>query len=174
MHVLDQYYRPSLTCHSEPLLKVIEENRAKDNKEPVHTFVLTLFSRENVLDHWAKHFLPPGVKYRAQKIQLPHMMLTFHKMPLITHILVDMGTDSIYRHWREYWCKGQARPMHSCSSKIRCSCCSSTRTFSCSRLPCSICTSSVRMVCHSRRARPDLKNIWSEGMYLSCLSDPSV
>ena len=53
--------------------------------------MLTLFSRENVLDHWAKHFLPQGVKYRTQKIQLPHMMLTFNKMPLITHILFDMG-----------------------------------------------------------------------------------
>ncbi len=58
----------------------------------MQSFVLTLFSRDDVLEHWAKHFLPQEVKYQVQKIQLSQMMMSFHKMPLITHILFDMGT----------------------------------------------------------------------------------
>jgi hypothetical protein len=76
----------------EPLMKAIEENRPKGNTDPIQAFVLTLFSREDVLKHWAKHFLPQDVEFKSQKIQLPQMMLTFHKMPLITHILFDMST----------------------------------------------------------------------------------
>ncbi len=78
--------------HSEPIVKAIEASRPKDNSDPIQCFVMPLFSREDVLDHWAKHFLPAEVKHRSQVIQLPQMMLTFHKMPLITHILFDMGT----------------------------------------------------------------------------------
>lgn len=73
-------------------MQAIEANRPKGNNDPIQSFVMLLFSREEVLSHWAKHFLPPGVNYKSRAIQLPQMMMTFHKMPLITHILVDMST----------------------------------------------------------------------------------